>query len=52
MRRCPVQQMQMQRRRARPLTDETSVSGLTSTACDTTGADKILAQIETVLSEA
>ena len=52
MRRCPVQQMRVQRRFARPRTDEPSASAHTPTASDTSGADLILAQIEAVLSEA
>ena len=51
-RRCPVQQVRVQRRSARPRTDETSASGRTPTASDTTSADQVLAQIEAVLSEA
>ena len=47
-----MQQMQVQRRRARPRTDELPASGRTATASDTTGADLILAQIEAVLSQA
>jgi hypothetical protein len=47
-----VQQVRVQRRPARPRTDETSASAHTPTASDTTGADLILAQIEAVLSEA
>ena len=47
-----MQQVRVQRRPARPRTDETSASAHTPTASDTTGADLILAQIEAVLSEA
>jgi hypothetical protein len=47
-----VQQVRVQRRPARPRTDETSAGGRTPTASDTSGADLILAQIEAVLSEA
>jgi len=42
----------VQRRSARPRTDETSASGHLPTASDTSGADLVLAQIEAVLSEA
>ena len=47
-----MQQMRVQRRPPRPRTDELPASSHTPTASDTTGADLILAQIETVLSEA
>jgi hypothetical protein len=51
-RRCPVQQVRVQRRPARRRADETSASGRTATASDTSNADQILAQIEAVLAEA